>query len=138
MAIDVARTFRSILLVLSTAFVSVIGTLLAATTIEWSKPEVPLTSGLMARGDPAALASDRFDLRVRQRFPVGSEEHAMATELLREGFGQSDFGGVTGAEHQAFRDSPRAFILDTATIFWRSDAAGRIVAIRGVYTVTGP
>jgi hypothetical protein len=105
--------------------------LLALTLTACAKPP-PLALALPK--DPEA-ASESFNARIKQRFPVGSPEGLLITELRREGFEAATVADsqrpfqFTAIKAQMWRTCRRAW-----TVTWGSDA-GRIVAIKAAYSV---
>ena len=70
------------------ATISVVGTLVYVASHPKPRPQAPLTSNLIGKWD---VISAEFNRRVEDRFPVGSLESAMATELRKEGFSHEDW-----------------------------------------------
>jgi hypothetical protein len=100
-----------------------------------NRPPAPLTAGL--GGGPWSEITARFDARLHKRFPAGTTESALTSELAHEGFRQTDWGGATGTEHQAERREDTFACNIAARVFWRADAAGRVQSLRGEYREAG-
>lgn len=78
-----------------------------------------------------------FRDRVGARFPIGSSETDMTTELRREGFSREDWGSSTEEEHVAMRREDNAICHIAAYVRWRADAERHITAIHGIYRNEG-
>jgi len=114
------------------AVVSILGTNLWIAFHPVPRPQVPLTAGL--HGTWAAV-SEELDNRVKERFPLGSSEKEMALELRREGFSRQDWESSVDLEHEAMRDESNWVCKQSAHVFWRADAEGRLTSIRGQYPI---
>lgn len=114
------------------AAVSIFGTLIWSALYQHSRLPVPLTVDLPTSWE---ARNQEFDRRVKMRFPLDSLEKDMAIELLREGFSRQDWESSVDLEHQAMRDESDLVCSGGASVYWRADAAGRLIAIRGVYPV---
>jgi hypothetical protein len=76
------------------------------------------------------IGSVEFDDRVKARFPTGSLERDVMTELRREGFSTE--------EGRAVREEQRPPCKKIAVVQWQVDAAGRLTAISGAYITSCP
>jgi hypothetical protein len=126
-----ARRFAFVILLLSVAAVSILGTLAWVWAREMAKPAPPLLSGLLGMGSSEQNVS--FLNRIRQRFPIGSTETALAHALQREGFAQIDWGGTTGSPHQADWKRDGFPCMTNVRVTWTADSHRRITSIDGFY-----
>ncbi|MBZ6075967.1 hypothetical protein [Microvirga puerhi] len=90
----------------------------------------PLASGL-----PNTLKEARreFDRRLDDEFPTGSSEAALVARLSQEGWGKTFQKGIE--KRVTFRRKQSLLFAQKVSIFWQADTQGRIVAIRGSYSV---
>jgi len=95
----------------------------------------PLTSGLGS--GTWEVVSERFDSRVKRAFPIGSSEDQMIQELRRQGFSLTDEGEASGQENEAVRREDNWVCNIGARVYWRADAGGELIAIRGAYREEG-
>lgn len=112
--------------------VFVLGFASALLTVLWFS--IPASSRLTSNLPPDwRLASERFDARVRARFPVGTSLQVLAEELEREGFRPAwsdDQGGYN--EYIAERRTGNLACEYSARVRWRLDDSGRLSSIRGL------
>ena len=80
-----------------------------------------------------AAIGEELDSPVERRFPLGSSEKDLASELRREGFSRQDWEPSIDLEHEAIRDESDWVCNISAPVFWRANAEGRLTAIRGEY-----
>uniref|UniRef100_UPI0035CA4EA2 hypothetical protein n=1 Tax=uncultured Sphingomonas sp. TaxID=158754 RepID=UPI0035CA4EA2 len=78
-----------------------------------------------------------FDRRLKSRFPLGSSEVAITTELRKEGFIRDDWTLSVAAEHEAIRQENSWPCNQAAHVYWRADASGVLKNIRGLYREEG-
>ncbi len=128
------RWLGALLALAAVATVAVIATLFWVWLAQYDRAPVPLTNGL--KGDRAVM-SKAFDDRVRITFPIGTSEQRLTRVLKAQGFHQVDWGGQTGAEHEAVRREDGVACNIGARIYWRSDQSGRLREIRGHYGEEG-
>jgi hypothetical protein len=114
--------------------VSIFGTLVVVAV--QPRPSVPLTTDLHGKW---AAVSREFNRRVTSRFPVGSSESKMTSELRREGFSRDDwnYANAQGDEGKAMRREDGFPCAQAAYVYWRADDKGRLAAIRGVFQEEG-
>ena len=92
------------------------------------EPDIPpIAKGLAFVGASDALhPNSEWTARLRARFPVGSDAHAMVGELLHEGFSVDyDIGLAKYSSHRSFP------CVDGFTVRWTTDAQGRIASLEG-------
>jgi hypothetical protein len=94
-----------------------------------SDSPVPLTTTL--DGSREARTAE-FDRRIGERFPVGSPEAVLLAELGRQGFSVEDRYVPAGFEHGALRQEHDIVCVNNFEIYWRTDEAARIAAVKGV------
>jgi hypothetical protein len=76
-----------------------------------------------------------FDARVKARFPVGTDERRLLSELQRQGFRPSPNFGDGIRDASFYRDE---FVTKTVwSVRWRANA-GHVVEIWGVYGILAP
>lgn len=87
----------------------------------------PLAQGL----DPdVETAQAEFDARVKRRYPVGTSEEALLTDLRRQGFSiRPAFGGLRSADLYRSNYCGRTLW----SVRWRVGAARKLTSIFGVY-----
>ena len=103
-------------------------------------------SGCFANEPPPALGKDieggiqqvssTFDQRLKQRFPVGSDESALRTELAAEGFHIVDRDDAqTRQVHRYSADYSNANLVcrEHWWVYWTADT-GKITSINGDYS----
>lgn len=95
----------------------------------------PLTWNL--GGGTWTVLTERFTARLQQAFPVGSSERQTMIELERQGFSVLPAAAADANERQAVRREDNLVCNIVARVYWRTDAGGRLVAIRGVYREEG-
>ncbi len=82
----------------------------------------------------------KFSERLRDRYPIGSPETALILELWLEGFRPTT--DLSAPLRKAGFDRPGDFIHDACrrrgTVNWSADAAGRLTAISGNFSVDCP
>jgi hypothetical protein len=120
---------------------AVSASLLALTGCEGSAGRVPPIGGeLPAKVDEAQTA---FDLRVKQRFPVGSDAAAMVSILKDQGFDgpeswKRDFEQPSPEEHIRSMSFESGAMFSTLwSVRWR-ERRGKITEIWGVYGIIAP
>ena len=114
--------------------ISVIGTLTWVWTREMDKPQPFIARDLPGLGTGAE--NESFRKRLKQRFPIGSSETALAEALQSDGFVQTDWGGVTGSPHRAEWRREGFPCLTDARVNWTADGQRRITSIDGLYGYT--
>jgi len=93
----------------------------------------PLASDL-----PPTLEAARhaFDRRLSKEFPLGTNEAILVARLSQEGWGRIS---QNGAEKSVTVRRQHSLIIEQrVSIVWQVDAQGRLVAIHGLYGLTGP
>ena len=127
-----ARWLLRLAIVAAIVAVSVMGTIFV--TALQPTPSVPLTADLSGAGD---TASKEFNRRIVTRFPVGSSEAAMTTELRYEGFVRDDWSYANPDKDEALAVRRESIFpcANVAYVSWRASANGRLTAIRGDYGV---
>jgi hypothetical protein len=120
-----ARWFVPLSAALLLAPVAVVGALAYRPASKDPNPPAPLAIG----------AYKEFDQRVKKKFPVGSLENDMATELQREGF-VTDSASSPVIEHMAVLHDQRFPCDSTFFVRWRGDGNGRLTEIKGDFQAT--
>ncbi len=115
--------------------------MLALTACEGSIGQVPaIGADLPVKVDQAQAA---FDLRVKQRFPVGSDASAMVSALKVQGFDgpaswEPDSAQPSPEEHVRSMDFRSGSVFSTLwSVRWR-EKGGKITEIWGVYGIIAP
>jgi hypothetical protein len=87
----------------------------------------PLVAELVRRHQSGAPGNEQFNTELARRFPPGSPEESLRSELLREGFHHADGRNyVVTWSH---------FICTgEAAVSWTADRQGRIAALHGTYS----
>jgi hypothetical protein len=99
----------------------------------WAMP--PLTSNLPT---DIAEAAREFDRRVQARFPAGSLETDVVRELSSQGFVRSADRGDSSSSHvYSFEKGnfPCNFVWN---IVWKTDGAGLVTMVNGIYFASCP
>jgi hypothetical protein len=91
-------------------------------------PKGALTANLSGPWD---TVSAEFDQRVKNRFPVGSMESEMGSELHKEGFLRDDWTSLVSSEREATRREDNWVCRQAAHVYWRGHGDGHVTAIRG-------
>jgi hypothetical protein len=90
----------------------------------------PLGKGLPRNYDPG---SPYFDQRVKQRFPIGSDEARLVVEIRKEGFDIKKVPAPLGRyQHSALYEAGDFACRESWTIDWAT-AQGKITSIEGRY-----
>jgi hypothetical protein len=126
------------------AFAAVISVVSIVGTIVWvvvsigplpaPRPPSQLTKDL--RGTWAAISLE-MDRRVKAKFPVGSPEDALITELRHEAYTKEDWRAAIDQEHEARREENDGICNKAAYVFWRADSNGALTSVRGEYREEG-
>lgn len=120
---------------------AVSASLLALTACEGSAGHVPpIGADLPQKVDQAQAA---FDLRVKQRYPAGSDATVMVSVLKEQGFEgpeswEPDYEQPSPEEHIRSMDFRSGSIFSTLwSVRWR-EKGGKITEIWGVYGIIAP
>jgi len=92
----------------------------------------------IGRGLPAAFADARpvFDKRVKERFPIGSEEEKLLAELHREAFTIAEAGNPSSRYRFSATYEAHQLVCNLSwTISWNAERS-RITDIAGDYGAT--
>ncbi len=85
---QVTRWILSVFGVIIIIVISIVGTAFWCFVHSDLRPSAPLTAGLHG---PWAVLSTEFDRRVKAKFPLGSSEMDIETELQHQGFSRQDW-----------------------------------------------
>ena len=110
---------------------SIAGAWLWVATSSWRIAEPALIQNLPDAGGSRHNAP--FTLRLKGRFPVGSSEQSLATQLRSEGFSLMDPGWPADVHHHAKWHRDGFPCVSDAEVRWTVDGSGRIATIDGVY-----
>jgi hypothetical protein len=110
---------------------SIAGAWLWVATASWRIAEPALIKNLPDAGGSRHNA--QFSLRLARRFPVGSSEQLLATELRREGFSLIDRDRPTSTQRDAKWHRDGFPCVSDAEVSWTADRNGRIATIDGMY-----
>jgi len=100
-------------------------------TASWRIAEPALIQNLP--DDGGSRQNAEFRLRLARRFPVGSREQSLATELRREGFSLIDRDRPASTYHEAKWHRDGFPCVGDAEVRWTVDRNGRIATIDGMY-----
>jgi hypothetical protein len=89
----------------------------------------------LARGLPRSFGpTSDFDQRVKERFPVGSDQQRLSAELRRQRFSNRPTTSLDGAyEYVSYFDRTEFPCRETWTVLWSANL-GSITAIAGRYS----
>jgi hypothetical protein len=120
------------------------GVFLAWRAVQWATTPLGEPPPALAAGIPSGTwkqTAQTFTDRIIQRFPLGSPEQALVTELEREGFdsqsptpGFWDRGeaGVAGSYQNAYGRSQATGVCDVRwSVYWDADTEARLTRIDG-------
>ena len=130
----VARWAFRLVIGVAIAGVSALGTAVWVALHQYDRPAIPLTAGLS--GDWAAV-TQKFDQRVKTRFPLNSSASSMGADLRNQGFSREDWECSAAQEHEAVRREDNFACRAAARIYWNADSDGRLTSIKGVYREEG-
>jgi hypothetical protein len=89
----------------------------------------------LARGLPRGLSpTSDFDQRIRERFPIGSEESNLSGELHRERFSIRSATNLDGVyQFAGYYDHHELPCRESWTVLWSAER-GKITAVGGRYS----
>ena len=94
-----------------------------------SNPTPPIAEGLPKTFGP----TPDFDARMRQRFPVGSAENKLITELHTENLAIEEIHDPSSQYRRAAYESHVFPCKETWTVWWSAER-GQIISIEGRYS----
>jgi hypothetical protein len=96
-----------------------------------------LAAGISSHSVSDAEAKSELTRRLSQKFPIGSAEAILKTELDREGWGPVYTDNINRSQYPwryvRFKRSISVMFVEVATVGWKSDEEGNLTEIRGGY-----